>query len=80
MEAPENRLPPPSPDFLQLHLRQRAAVHLHYLHVLRKLHARTQHATVAVVQEGVQLRRVINVADRAISGVVPAQINASLAR
>ena len=41
---------------LQLHLWQRTTIHLHYLDVLRKFHPRTQHATVAVVQEGVQLR------------------------
>ena len=55
---------------LQIHLWQRAAVHLHDLHVLRQLHARTQHAAVAVVQEGVELLGVVDVAHRAITGRV----------
>ena len=54
---------------LQLHLRQRIALHLHDLHVMCELHARTEYATVAVVQEGVLLR-VVDEAHRAVCGRV----------
>ena len=37
---------------------------------MRELHARTEYATVAVVQEGVQLLRVVDVAHLAVCGSV----------
>ena len=55
---------------LQLHLRQRIALHLHDLYVMGELHARTEYATVVVVQEGVHLLRVVDEAHRAIYGRV----------
>ena len=55
---------------LQLHLRQRIALHLHDLYVMHELHARTEYATVAVVQGGIRLLRVVDEAHRAVCGRV----------